>query len=83
MIKYLNHELIEFKPPYLTDEYIFFKCSKCDKFIFRTIDKETNELDWYWMYKDGVFKIPNIGDDIEWDFLGLTCEESVIKRLLE
>jgi hypothetical protein len=80
MIKYLNHELIDLTSLKCERDYLPYICNKCNKVIFRTCLYA--DPDAYWMYKNGVCMVPN-SNDIMWHFLTLTCEEEMIKDLLE
>jgi len=91
MIKYikhiinLNHKLIETDFLKNDKEYLSFKCTKCNSTIFYTLDQPNEEeKSLWWMYNNGAEIIPNeLKPDHPWHFLELTCEEQVIKKLLE
>lgn len=81
MINILNHILIPYQS--CIDEYgrnefsvnfITYKCEKCNNIIFYY---KRGQI--YWMYKNGLDF--NMGDS--WFELTLTCEEQMIKNLLE
>ena len=81
MIEYLNHELIEcnsFIHTKSPETYSSYKCIKCNNIIFRSINLKDRNA--YWMYAGGK---DTYNTGIPWDWLKLTCEEEMIKKLLE
>ena len=92
MKEYLNHHLVESvllnSSVLVKEDYLLYKCIKCNKYIYYTtyIGQCFNENELgerHWMYDNGNFKVPNVGPDVGWHFLTLTCEEELIKNLLE
>jgi hypothetical protein len=78
MIKHLNHELEAYESNIkgkTRAEFDHFKCVKCNRIIFY-YNVESN----YWGYDDGLDYVQTQSD---WSYLKLTCEEQMIKKLLE
>lgn len=79
MIELNNHKLVDFNSlihNVWPDEYISYKCKKCNNIIFYCIETKTyfifiNGLDYSSYMKNWIY-LPNI-----------SCEELMIKRLLE
>lgn len=86
MIKHLNHELIDIKSNIYNekdfdyaDEYLAFKCIRCEKYYF--LYKRSN---FYFAFKNRKDYTGWLdGNQINWELLKLTCEEEMIKGLLE
>lgn len=79
MIEYLSHHLVPFNSKCQINEpesYIGFKCLKCNFIVNKTVD----EINGYWIFNDGL---DHYNIKYSWRFLQLTCEQEMIKKLLE
>lgn len=90
MIEYLGHNIIKcdsnindsFNVNHTTKDdefYLLHKCNKCNKYVYSHPDLSTNH---FWMYGNGILRNKIVGD-WRWHFLKLTCEEEIIKDMLE
>lgn len=83
MIMYLNHELVEVELDNIVHlSHISYRCLKCDTIVYLH-DNYKNKID-----KSGFFWAVKKNESGElngsgWFFLELTCEEQMIKDLLE
>jgi len=82
MIEHLEHKLLEFNESkilaYHPNRFIVYKCVNCNHIIFYNKDY----ANIYWKYEDGLdFNAANGYG--QWGYSILTCNETIIKSLLE
>lgn len=75
-----THKLVPY-PSNIHDGYLnkhlSYKCLKCNHIIFWSIDREI-----YWKYPKGI-DYDKINDTGPWVELTLSCNEEIVKGLLE
>lgn len=79
-LRHLNHDLIVFNDSNIINaptQYEAFKCKKCNRIIFYY---KYRKQEIYWNYANGLDYVDRW---FGWQKLTLTCEEQLIKSLLE